>query len=396
MPLNSDQIRFRIGDAGVVANMANLPARAPFDDALVDYLDAVSRILLHAPAAKAYPDVVTFAFWCRKASVRTLQKNCADLTRRLGRGVAFHIAPSNVAVNFAYSLAAGILTGNANIVRLPSKSFPQVDLLADALADALNEAMQPYICLLQYGHDQTVTDALSALADTRIIWGGDQTIAAIRQSPLQARATEITFADRFSFSVIDADAYLQAENPDSIARDFYNDTFLTDQNACTSPRIVIWLGRRVPEAQAVFWQRLHDLVQAKYALQPVQAVSKYANFCRHAATGCPVHLEPRPDNLIVRVRLDRLDAEAIDHIGHSGYFLEYAARSLDEILPLGVSACQTLSYYGVDARQLQDFVLAARPRGIDRIVPIGKTMDFTLLWDGYDLVRSLTRGIYCL
>lgn len=42
-----------------------------------------------------------------------------------GRGVAFHIAPSNVAVNFAFSLAAGLLTGNANIVRLSSKPFPR-------------------------------------------------------------------------------------------------------------------------------------------------------------------------------------------------------------------------------------------------------------------------------
>ena len=47
----------------------------------------------------------------------------------LGRGNIFHIAPSNVPMNFAYSLAFGLLSGNNNIVRIPSRNFFQVDIL---------------------------------------------------------------------------------------------------------------------------------------------------------------------------------------------------------------------------------------------------------------------------
>jgi hypothetical protein len=32
-----------------------------------------------------------------------------------------------------------------------------------------------------------------------------------------------------------------------------------------------------------------------------------------------------------------------------------------------------------------------RFNGIDRIVPIGKTTDFNLIWDGYDLINVLSR-----
>jgi hypothetical protein len=28
---------------------------------------------------------------------------------------------------------------------------------------------------------------------------------------------------------------------------------------------------------------------------------------------------------------------------------------------------------------------------VDRVVPLGRTMDFSLQWDGYDLVHCLTR-----
>ena len=44
---------------------------------------------------------------------------------RMGRGVVFHIAPSNVAVNYAYSFAVGFVLGNANLVRLPSRRLPR-------------------------------------------------------------------------------------------------------------------------------------------------------------------------------------------------------------------------------------------------------------------------------
>jgi len=31
--------------------------------------------------------------------------------------------------------------------------------------------------------------------------------------------------------------------------------------------------------------------------------------------------------------------------------------------------------------------------GIDRIVPVGKALDMDVTWDGYDIVRSLSRVI---
>ena len=34
--------------------------------------------------------------------------------------------------------------------------------------------------------------------------------------------------------------------------------------------------------------------------------------------------------------------------------------------------------------------------GVDRIVPVGHTMDFALTWDGYDLIQTLSRKISAL
>lgn len=38
-------------------------------------------------------------------------------------------------------------------------------------------------------------------------------------------------------------------------------------------------------------------------------------------------------------------------------------------------------------------LLASGIKGIDRIVPIGASMDFDLLWDGYDLSERFSRTV---
>ena len=47
----------------------------------------------------------------------------------IGRGLVFHVVPSNVPTNFIYSLTFGLLSGNSNIIKLPEKNFIQIDLL---------------------------------------------------------------------------------------------------------------------------------------------------------------------------------------------------------------------------------------------------------------------------
>lgn len=394
MQLNSNEIKYLIGSAEVIQEMIGLPALNPFDDSVIDFLDRLSKLILNNDQAKQYSDVITFGFWCRKASIKNMQKHYAgNLVNKIGRGIAFHIAPSNVAVNYAYSLVVGLLSGNANVVRLSSKEFDQVKIINELLNAALDDHISKYITLLQYNHSKAITDSISALCDTRIIWGGDNTIFEIRKSPIKARATEITFADRYSICLINSDVYLGEKNKKSVALSFFNDTFLTDQNACTSPRLVAWMGQSIEEAQEIFWGELDSIVKEKYLLQPVQAVSKYTKLCKYGALVDGVHLVSGKDNYIVRINVDKINKDLTDFFGNSGYFIECKIQMLSELLPICSSECQTISYYGIDVHEIQKFIMTNKPRGIDRIVPLGKTMDFNLVWDGYDLIRSLTREV---
>lgn len=413
-----NRIKYAVGSAQIIEKMSGKAGKEPFSDELLQFLNGWSRLILKSAASKNYPDVVTFAFWIRRANVIQLhnrfmrEESCVR-----GRGVVFHIAPSNVAVNYAYSLVAGLLTGNANIVRIPSKEFPQVTILNRTLQDALKEypQWQDKLCLVRYGHDREINDVLSWLADIRIIWGGDATIHEIRKSPLKPRAFDICFADRYSLAVIDVQAYLRCDNKEQVALDFYNDTYLTDQNACTSPRVVIWYTGNATEvepkkAAGLFWQYLWELVSARYELLPVQAVNKLTTAYLVAAERPdwkPMCVDfvwgnsllrreecadmDTSDNRLIRIQISALDEHLMDYRENSGFFYEYSCDDLTQLLSLCGSRCQTIGYLGEP--EMFDTLFEKEFSGVDRIVPIGKTMDFDLVWDGYDLFGMLTRKI---
>ena len=97
---------------------------APFDGGVMAFLSDLGAALIADREARAYPDVVAFGFFCRRANLEALAREYEGaVSDRLGRGLSFHIAPSNVPVNFAYSLAAGLLAGNACVVKALQPGF---------------------------------------------------------------------------------------------------------------------------------------------------------------------------------------------------------------------------------------------------------------------------------
>lgn len=391
-----ESVTYLAGSADVIKDMAGMPVKEPFSDDICSFLSDMSKVLMADKRCREYPDVITFAFWIRGASVSSMKEHYKrkDGNIRFGRGTAFHIAPSNVAVNFAYSLAAGLLAGNCNIVRIPGRDFPQTEIIADALNCVLkkHKGLKNYAVLVRYGHDQAVNDALSGIADIRIVWGGDATIAELRKSPLPPRSIEITFADRYSLAVIESDAYLAVNDKKRVAEDFYNDTYLNDQNACTSPRFVIWTGSRRKEAKKVFWDTLHGVVKQRYTFQDIQGVNKLASTYLAAAAKDGVKVLPHEDNLIIRVKVEQADRKWMDLKDHSGYFFEYDCDDVMELRSLcNDKRCQTIAVLG--AREWLMPLIKSGLKGTDRITDIGHTMDFELIWDGYELIQLLTRSI---
>lgn len=389
-------LKFEIGDEAVVKKMPDLPVGVPFEEGRIDFLNQVSRELLADREAKEYSDVVTFAFWIRKANMEREGREFLVRNRLcMGRGVVFHIAPSNVAVNYAYSFAVGFVLGNGGIVRLPSKKFSQADIINRAVRKVLEreeyEKWKDYTVFLRYERKREINDYFSSICDVRVIWGGDNTIQEIRKSELPPKAGEITFADRYSMCVIDAEEYMGVEDKDRLAMDFYNDTYLVDQNACTSPRLVCWLGEKgqMGEAKELFWERLWRVVSERYVFQPVQYVDKLVNCSMAAAVADGLHVVRMRDNRIVRVEVEKPAPVLQEYGGNSGMFYECEISDVMELMPICNGKMQTVVMLS-DREKIVPLVMSG-VKGIDRVVEVGKSMEFGFVWDGYDLAERMTK-----
>lgn len=372
----------------------------PFASEIIAFLENLSEILIANPSAKKFPDLYSFGFWCRRASLESMRRSYLDIEHRIGRGVVFHIAPSNVPLNFAYSLVAALLAGNANIVRVPSDNFVQVDIIAQAIDMILNKSehiiLRDHIRLVRYARDaQDITEMFSFGCDVRVIWGGDATINRIRQNALKAHAFDVTFSDRYSFCLIGAAKYLSEGNHKEVAKGFYNDTYLFDQNACTAPHLVLWWGEAddVKRSQEIFWDELHVYAKNRYDLKAQSAITKWTNALRYAGLhrGCRIRMGN--DNIITRIEVEKIDSDIDQWSSSCGFFFEYKLKDLEHILTLVSRRYQTLSYAGLDKDMLRNLVIQGRALGVDRVVPIGRTLEFSLQWDGFDLIRTLSRVV---
>ncbi len=380
----------------------------PYSELVCDFLDNYSVALRKDSEAKQYPDVITFAFWARKANI--LKKKQEFLKRHdkqiwIGRGIVFHIAPSNIPINFIFSYAFGLLAGNSNIVRVPSKSFPQVECMCRVLEQVLLQEKYKRIyemtCIVRYEQDKAITDEFSQKCNVRVIWGGDTTIEAVRESKLPSRSTEITFADRYSFGILNAKRLLESslEEKQFLAEQFYNDTYLMDQNACSTPHLICWQLDGVSQAewemiQEEFWNQV-QLSAGKYKLEDIKVSEKYLSLCEEVICNDTIKRVKIYSNLLYVCELSCLDEKAITSVrGKYGLFFQYCLKDeFNELRVFSNEKVQTCAYYGVDVKKLTNDFITNGYSGVDRIVPFGKTLDIDLIWDGYDLITQMSRII---
>lgn len=378
------------------ADTLNTPLKV-FDDEVCEFLEHVSKDILSSSLSRLYPDLAAFAFLCRKANLKNEKEKIASINKRIGRGLCFHIAPSNIPINFAFSYVFSLLAGNANIVRMPSKVYPQAEALCDIFKKHLSEypRIAKRTAFVRYSKDSNATADLSLKADARMIWGGDETIKSLKKVDASPRCLDIAFPDRYSVAIINADAVLKASDDElkRLADNFYNDTFLMDQNACSSPQLMLW-ANDTPKARELFWSAVFEVAKQKYNLQDAVAVDKYTKLCEESIEDSDLKAICTKENLIYRAELKKLTNDVVNKRGFGGWFFEYSLQNEQELFDIVTEKFQTVTYFGLEPNSFIGDVISHNLRGIDRVVPIGKALDIGFVWDGISLIESLSKLIY--
>ena len=369
----------------------------PFNPNICNFLDELSIHLFNSKVSKNYTDIKTLAFFCRKKNILNLKKKNLNLNNRKGLGLLFHITPSNIPTNFAYSLIFGLLSGNKNIVKVPSKIFPQVDIICSAINKALKKfnSLKNFIKIVRYSDNENFTKKLSLICDGRLIWGGNNTINQIRNYPIKEISRDISFADRNSFCIINSEQLIKIEKKKlrDIALKFYNDTFLVDQNACSSPHLIFWLGKKNDKIRHKFWSVFYKIVEARYKLDDAAIFYKQDRLFSDLISKDNIKKFKKYGNLIYCVELEDKKIDPSKLISRWGYFYEVEIQKLDQLFKFSNVFTQTLTYFGFKNEDFRKILKRRNVDGIDRIVPIGQALDISLNWDGYDIISTLTKVI---
>ena len=96
---------------------------------------------------------------------------------------------------------------------------------------------------------------------------------------------------------------------------------------------------------------------------------------------------------LVRYPLKENYSDIINLLGSFGVFTEISVQKIDDLVTMFENYFQTLSYFGIEKNYINEFIKNNRLLGIDRLVPIGRAFDIGPVWDGYDVIRSLSRII---
>lgn len=369
----------------------------PFSDKIIRQCSAFGASLFQA-APRGSP-LKSLGFFLRRANLEELRaefnRTCPRGVVYGPRGVVFLIPPTNVPSLMAYSWLFSAIAGNITIVRVPGRDSSDADTILSCLNHAFSESASRSF-FLKYDYDDEVTDALSQLCDLRVIWGGDETVHRLRTSSLPAGARDLTFPDRYSLAAVSAEQYLRLNDADreSLVTAAYRDLYTFDQAACSSPRLIVWVGldRFCEEASADFYQRLSSHAASRYHCELSSVMSKKVFVCE-AILAQGVRSQTFCSSELTVIRTDQLDKINRQHCG-GGLLFEFFTKNLDAISSFISRRDQTLSYFGFNPPELASFARGVAGCGLDRIVPIGQALNFSHLWDGYDLLQEFVRRIH--
>lgn len=372
-----------------------------FSDQSISFISKLAKLIRSDKELNTNTELQSLAFWMRTSHLKSLCKKyfiTHHNTFRSATGNVFHIAPANVDSIFLYSWLLSLLTGNKNILRVSNKTRNRLSGLFSILDTLFSmpeyQAIAKRTMLISYDHNQDTTAQLTNKCDMRIIWGGDDTINTIRRTPPRPNAKELAFPNKFSLAIFNAEKII-SNDIHKLVRNFYNDTYYFNQLACSSPRMIFWLGdsSAIDIAKKKFWYAFENFVLSKKPSNiEYSSIANKQLTTQSIAITNDVIIPRTQSNLVTRIDLCSTAIPESLHCGN-GVFFEKNARNLANVFDTFQSHYQTVVCYGVTSTDIQHAWGENQPTASIRFVKPGEALNFSEVWDGYNLIYELSRII---
>jgi len=359
-------------------NINSLPIYRPFSKDIIEKFLLFSDKLLKEDFSSEFKYL---GFFFRKSNLETWKrkyyKKCLH-----PYGIAFHIVPTNVPNIFLFSSMFSVLTGNIAIVRVSSKIISQIEPILKLLKN-LN-ILNKHLFIVSYpSKKENITLKLSNISQVRFIWGGNETVNTIRKLSDNPYLKDVAFPDRYSVSYTDLNYFfsLPEKEQKNFVKNFIKDINTFYQLACSSPRMIFLKG--TDKQIRKFINLLLDLPLNL----PEEIINRKLKNIMILSTSAKIKkvYKNALDNLVF------LEIKDIDEIFYKNLFiggmvLLKKVKSIREIGKYIPENIQTFTYFSKRKPNLKNF--KTQPL---RLVKVGEALNFSHIWDGYNLILENLR-----
>ena len=363
----------------------------PFNEKILKTFEKISKRILSDKKLIEKKDIFTFGFWCRRKNLEILKKRFCKSDKIFGVGLVFHVPPANIPVLPLYSLAFGTLTGNSNLIRIPKKNIGYLNQVISLIYEEFkSNNFHKNNLFISYDRENIISEAISSYSDVRMIWGGDNTIRSFKRFKTKTNCKDLMFGDKYSLAI------LHLKNKDKnkikdITKNFYNDTFIVDQNACSSPSIIFWYKTNENKI-SLFWDQLNKLVKSKYRLSFGLSSKRFEYLNDLLMNYTNISLQEDKKKIFFRIKINS-NYNLKNFKGFAGIFFEKKINSLKDFNKFLNKKMQTLSFYGLNQNDLIKINKeVSKNKSVDRIIELGRTLEIDFIWDGKNIFKSLTKN----
>ncbi len=378
---------------------------------LLDFFQAFSIAMLKAKELQSAEGLAFVSQWMRKSNFEKMlnenlgnfdvlddfRENGRKYVKAQPRGIAVHWVAGNIQTLALFSLFQSMAVRNANILRLPETSmktmlkflrvFSGIKINGISGSELLESVAVVYVP----SSDRDGNEALSRIADARIIWGGEDAVKDIKKLGSASHCEDIVFGPKYSFAVVDKDT-IESSSFSAVLKNFTVDIMFSEQISCTSPHVIFFEAEKEDmEKIANELAKEFELAAKKYPKEGNAFVSSMINTKRaeFGMLGKKIIASKEMDWTIIIDDSIRLE----NPVGYRTIFIK-PVKSIFDAVPLITRRVQTVGCAISSKSRLLEFADAAGYRGVSRCVPAGTMNFFDTPWDGMYPLSMLVSWAY--
>lgn len=368
-----------------------------FSELRIDYIEELSSVLANLAWSHRDSELMSFSRYLKHLKGKIQYYSLPNFIRK-GVGLVIHISPNNVPLGFAYSFVWGVLSGNSNIVKVPSQYKSQSSLFFEGLDQANRNAK-----FRIFSQQNVFTNALSSdtslletirECDAKVVWGSNSTVESVSLVQKSVYARSIAFPDRISICVMSMRSYsmLQTNEKLDLAKKFVRDFQSFNQLACSSPWIVYWIidsfSNQTQTLINEFWEQVSNEMDSNSTLLTGLGALRMAKLAKISLQASMKYKLARNLRHVTVLEVESLEMTEVE-AGYGVFYQKYH-NDFQSVLSELNERVQTVTYFGMSQNELQDEIKLSINYVPKRVVPIGTALEFEWIWDGRDVMSELT------